>query len=241
MPREKGKDMKKKTHVLIVNRNNLNYLKGCIEDLLKQTVPCEITVVDNASTDAGIKSFLKSVEVNAVFNQRNIPINHVWNSFTKNATHPYLCFLNNDVRIPSNFIADSEQLFEKEKKVGITCHATNNPQYNRTTPLKYQRLSEDVRQGWDYTIRRELFAEIPETLKWFFGDDYVWKKVYDAGYHSAVILSSPIIHFQGMTPRKGIERGDSGEFRKLKLVNRPMRAVPQSLLKPRIKEIVEAI
>lgn len=239
-PEVKQNKRMKKTHVLIVTRNNLAYLKDCIRDLLKQSTACDITVVDNASSEQGLKTFLKETGVDVVFNDRNVPLNHIWNDFAKNTLNPYLCFLNNDVRIPSNFIQDSEELLAKEKMVGITCHASNNPRFQRTSSLNYQLLSGNVRQGWDFTIRRELFAQIPRSLKWFFGDDYVWKKTYDAGYKSAVILSSPIIHFQGMTPRKGIERGDSGEFRKLRLVDRPMKAVPHSLFKPRIQKIIES-
>ena len=44
-----------KTTVIIPNYNGMKYIKNCIDSLLIQTLPSDIIIVDNASTDGSIK------------------------------------------------------------------------------------------------------------------------------------------------------------------------------------------
>lgn len=43
--------IKSKTCAIVVTHNRLELLKQCIAALYQQTLPCEILVIDNASTD----------------------------------------------------------------------------------------------------------------------------------------------------------------------------------------------
>ena len=49
---------KTQTAAVVVTYNRLEMLKDCLGALERQTVPCDILVVDNASTD-GTKEFLE--------------------------------------------------------------------------------------------------------------------------------------------------------------------------------------
>lgn len=44
-------NLKNRVAVVVVTYNRLEFLKRCVDSLHKQTVPCDILVVDNASTD----------------------------------------------------------------------------------------------------------------------------------------------------------------------------------------------
>lgn len=195
-----------KTHVCIVNRDNLQYLRNCISDLLKQDTSFKCTIIDQNSKEGGIRKFYKKLVsthpfITVKYNDSNRPLNHVWNWFAQNHDEEYLCFLNNDVRIPTNFINDSEKVFEQESDVGITFHSTNHPSYFKKTDLSYVKCFNNV-QGWDYTLRNGCYSEIPEKLKFYAGDDYIYSKIYhDMDMCSACITSSPIIHYQGKSAK----------------------------------------
>lgn len=84
--------------------------------------------------------------------------------------------MNNDVCIPYNFISDNIAVISKEKNAGIISHATNNLQFKATDILDYKiydKTSNNFlhRQGWDFTIRRDLYTKIPEEFTTFVGDN----------------------------------------------------------------------
>ena len=195
-----------KLRVLILNLNNLEYTKQCVEDLSNQdNQDFELTIIDQGSTERGTKEYLLSLfnEHDIIFNQINESVNKMWNWFHEKYDEDLLCFLNNDVRLPHNFISDTIKVFEKEEKVGVVVHATNHLKYQKILPeLEYVVVPKFVNmQGWDYTIRRECFTKIPEQLKIYCGDDFLYHNLYEKGYDMAYVLSSPIIHYEGQSKK----------------------------------------
>jgi GT2 family glycosyltransferase len=194
--------------ILVVNWNNLEFTKQCALDLRDQLPnnKFNVVIVDQASTEEGTELGLKSCggdHFEIVFNKENKPLNSVWNWFKETYDDEILCFLNNDVRIPSNFVTDTMKVFEKHDNVGIVVHATNHLSYNKklneleytiVEPFKYM-------QGWDYSIRRKLWKNIPVIFKTYCGDDFQFDNVYKQGYNLAYVTSSPIIHYEGMSKK----------------------------------------
>ena len=232
--------------VFVLNLNNLDYTKQCIDDLLSQdTLDFKITLIDQGSTEAGTSGFLHSlpVEVDIELNAKNEPVNKVWNWCHENHSEELLCFLNNDVRIPNNFISDTIKVFEKEEKVGIVAHATNHPSYKHVLPtLNYAVVPKYVNmQGWDYTIRRECFTKIPSELKIYCGDDFLYHHMYEMGYNMAYVLSSPMIHYEGQSKKfmttSGIE--DIYKFKSLGFKHYLKINLAYSKIKPTFSKIIE--
>jgi GT2 family glycosyltransferase len=198
-----------KTHVLVVNINNLNYTRDCIQCLIKQDVPFDLTVVDQNSSEAGTHTYYESLKktwprkdcnLKIIKNNDNVDLNRVWNNFYEITENEYICFLNNDVVIPPNFISDGEKIFTKESRVGCVVHATNHKSYQAVTPLKYAKV-KGIKQGWDYTMRRSAYNVIPNELKVYCGDDFLFEMLFRNGWECAFALSSPIIHFQGKSSK----------------------------------------
>jgi cellulose synthase/poly-beta-1,6-N-acetylglucosamine synthase-like glycosyltransferase len=118
--------------VLVVNLNNLQFTKDCIQDLFDQDVSCLITLVDQASVEEGTKEYLDEIGIKGVTvvrNTANEPLNHIWNWFAKTSETPYVCLLNNDVRLSPNFLSSAIEVFEREPQVGFVNHATNSKEY----------------------------------------------------------------------------------------------------------------
>lgn len=208
----------KKIGILIVNYNNLNYTRNCILDLKNQiNNNFDLWIVDQNSSEKGTLEFLNVIEKEGVIvvrNKNNLDLNKVWNFFYENCSLEYLCFLNNDVRLTNNFTDDIHKIFATEKTVGAVIHVTNNPQYiNASHKLKYEILSPPLYQGWDFCLRRDVYKKIPDTLKIFGGDDFLFGYVVKKNYKIALSYSSPIIHFKEKT-RNLINKNDISEIQK---------------------------
>ena len=199
-----------KTGVILINLNTLAYTRKCIEDLLKQNVSFDLTLIDQASEEKGIRDLFESVKkhwkgrgkLTIKYNSINEPLNKVWNKFAQESSNQYLCYLNSDVRIPSNFIKDSESVFASEPNVGITVHSTNHPHWlaNASHQLNYKiSPNQKIKQGWDFTIRKMDWEVIPDIFQIFYGDDFIFYKSLLKSRKIAYILNSPILHFQGMS------------------------------------------
>ena len=62
------------------------------------------------------------VEINIM--SKNSPI-----KFKYICDYEYLCYLNNDVIVSSNFIDDTINVLDNNKEIGVVIHVTNNTNY----------------------------------------------------------------------------------------------------------------
>lgn len=194
-----------KVGILIVNLNNIELTKKCINSLKKQTNKnFKIFLVDQNSDEIDTDVFLNEChmynDIIVYKNHTNIPLNHVWNNFKYICDYEYLCYLNNDVIVSSNFIDDTINVLDNNKEIGVVIHVTNNTNYCQSSNVLNYTIPAPARyQGWDFTIKRELYPTIPEELLIFGGDDYIFAKLNTNNVKIGLIYSSPIIHFKEKT------------------------------------------
>ena len=106
---EKNSAAAPKVSIVIPTFNNLALTKACLESLAKApcTVPFEIIVVDNASTD-GSTDFLREQEqsgfIRLVANTTNYGFARACNQGARTARASLLLFLNNDTRVTANWL-----------------------------------------------------------------------------------------------------------------------------------------
>lgn len=199
--------------VLVINLNNIDYTKTCITLLLKQNFNnFKITLFDQNSNEEGtndVLSFFENEGIDVIRSKHNLPVNYVWNWFYHSHNEDILCFLNNDVLIYDNFISDVIYVFENEQNVGIAVHSTNHDDYViKKEVAEYEVVeSKKYMQGWDFSIRRDLFTPIPSQLKTYCGDDFIFHNLYEKGFDLAYITSSPMIHFEGQSKPHMIHGG----------------------------------
>lgn len=188
---------------LIVNYNCLIHTKNLISDLESQIFDkFELILVDQNSHETGTTEFLDAIETKyiVVRNSFNKPLNHIWNWFITIAKYDLCSFLNNDIRIPKNFLSDTIEIFNKESDVACVIHPTNHPNWQiARKKLNYEILNERVRQGWDFSYRRNFWTPIPEILDFYCGDDFIFENIYLNNKKVAIALSSPIIHLLSQT------------------------------------------
>lgn len=213
--------------VLVVNLNNLSFSKQCIDDLLQQDIKFNLRIIDQNSDEIGTKEFLDDFfsrhmsdeflnKINYLeirYSSFNKPLNQLWNEFVDECQTEYICLLNNDVRISPNFLSSSISVLDSESSVDFVNHVTNNSEYSKWyEKIDYIIMDNPYRQGWDPIFRKSSYNKIPENLHFFYGDDYIYSKLYSSGKKGAYILNSPMIHFERSTTlEKGGQRDCSDD------------------------------
>ena len=204
-----------KLRVLIINLNNQDYTKNCINLLLNQKFnDFKITLFDQNSNEIGTEEMLnyfKDKGVDVIKNKTNDPVNSVWNWFYNNHTEDILCFLNNDVLIYDNFISDVMHVFENEPNVGIAVHSTNHDDYTTKKEITEYKVVEpkNFMQGWDFSIRRNVFTLIPEQLKRITDN----RSIIDGkGNTIKEVIDNLIKQFNNLKPRLIKENGELNSF-----------------------------
>lgn len=114
--------MSKKVSIIIPNFNGLKFLKKAINSLEKQTYTnFELIVVDNGSID-GSKDFLQGIanshsNYKAIFNKTNLGFAKAVNQGIDLSSSEYICLLNNDVEVDSNFIQSLIRCLDYDKNI----------------------------------------------------------------------------------------------------------------------------
>lgn len=232
--------------VLIVNLNNLQLTKDCISDLLLQDIEFDLTVIDQNSIEEGTNEFIESLyslskpicKIDVIKNKFNKSLNLIWNEFVDSSDNEFICLLNNDVRLCPNFLSTAINLLQIEPTIGFVNHVTNNSGYKTfSDTLDYVIIDKPYRQGWDPIFRKSCYNRIPEELKFFYGDDYIYSKLYSSGMKGAYVISSPIAHYwKQTTEKKGGNRNlntDEKAYLKLNIEYRDLDFIREfSNLKP---------
>lgn len=198
------KENPNKIGILVVNYNNLEYTKNCVQDIINQiNQNFDLYIVDQNSNESGTNEYLNQIDnesITVIRNKNNIDLNRIWNHFYLTCKSEYLCFLNNDVRLTNNFTDDIIRIFDIESDVGAVIHVTNNLNFIKAEHiLNYEILNPPLCQGWDFCFRREAFTKIPDSLRIFGGDDFLFGHLIKKGFKIALTYSSPIIHYKERT------------------------------------------
>jgi hypothetical protein len=117
-----------KTTVIIPNYNGMKYIKDCIESLLVQTLPSDIIIIDNASTDGSVE-FLKDnydkeltckdgtrILSRVVCLDSNTGFSNAVNKGIELAKTDYVFLLNNDTVCHKDCIEKLENTLNHKKK-----------------------------------------------------------------------------------------------------------------------------
>lgn len=117
-----------KTTVIIPNYNGMKYIKDCIESLLVQTLPSDIIIIDNASTDGSVE-FLKDnydkeltckdgtkILSRVVCLDSNTGFSNAVNKGIELAKTDYVFLLNNDTVCHKDCIEKLENAMNHKKK-----------------------------------------------------------------------------------------------------------------------------
>jgi len=187
-------------HIKLTN----NMLRMMSNNIVK---PEMVIIFDNdykSNLGSIIEKYRGELNICYIKNNTNIGVNPCWNEGILRSKTPLISILNNDLLISKYFFKKIIETYNENDKYGIICPNTikNRATVETTNDDKVIVNKMGKREGWAFTIRKDLTNKmdpIPEELKIYCGDDYLFKKCRDLEYKAVKIMNNYIYHFGGVT------------------------------------------
>lgn len=105
--------------ILLVTYNKAEYTFRCLKSILAFTsIPYEVVLIDNASTDQTVEMLKKVDGIKVVFNSKNCFFARATNQAANLASSPYLLLLNNDTEVLPDSIEELLSFAESHNDCG---------------------------------------------------------------------------------------------------------------------------
>jgi GT2 family glycosyltransferase len=213
--------------VIILNFNGKNFLKDCLESVLRTNYPnFEVLLVDNASTDCSlnlIDGFHSDKRLRIIRNGKNLGFSGGNNAGFEQAKNDYIVFLNNDTIVDPDWLAQLIYCMEEDTTVGLAQSLllkTNGEEIqtagtllsdylivqrsicsDKSSNIKFPSVIEaSYACGASMIIRRELINEIglfDSRIPYYYDDKLLSVKTWIAGKRVVVVSKSKVRHFRG--------------------------------------------
>lgn len=162
-----------KISIVVAVYNAEKTLKKCIESLLNQTYEnTEIILVNDCSKDNSLdicKEYSKTYNnVKVISNEKNSGVSATRNNGINNSTGEYICFVDSDDYVESNYIEVLYSSYKKYNTVPI-CGFVYHDEYNHEKPVKYSWSGDEglVSLGEAFRLKSELYLTA------------LWNKLFD--------------------------------------------------------------
>ena len=199
--------------VIPTMQKNIKVFNMLLDELTENEYVGEIIIIDNSLL--GIE--YKSDKIRVITPSENIYVNPAWNLGVKISKYEYVGLLNDDLIFPINFFEYVHKFMESTDNIGYIglekipkTKEENFLSYPDNTELKYNTVQERP-DCWGSAIffSKSNYFTIPEELKVWCGDDYIFYKSIDKGLTNYAISNSNIMHLHSLT-------SDRKEFDKIK-------------------------
>ncbi len=125
--------MEIKCDLILLSWNNLAILKRCVGSLMRCTgVPSRLIIVDNGSTEEGLREYLSSlkdgpnVRLEVIFSSTNEGFSRGMNKGMERSSAPYVCLLNNDLILTEGWLEEMIKVAVSGPSIGIVNPSSNN-------------------------------------------------------------------------------------------------------------------
>lgn len=224
MLKEKSKRPYKKVSMIMLAYDQLYYTKLAIDSLYEYTPgeDFEFICVNNGSSD-GTQEYLEKIpDIKLIHFEKNVGGDRAFNEALKYAEGEYLVFLNNDVVLTKDWLAQLITIMESDPKIGVVVPACNSAPNYQVVPATYNTIRElhEVTKlynqsnpfRWQERLRLMLYTAIFRTkeLKAMgglderyspggFDDDDLTFRYRRAGYKLIFTTDTYIHHYGGVT------------------------------------------
>lgn len=209
-----------KCDLVLLTWNNLKILKQCVDSILRFThTPSCLIIVDNGSTEEGMKEYLSSlngngiVKIQIITNSTNEGYAKGMNKGMKSSSSPYVCLLNNDILVTDGWLEEMIKVADSNPEVGIVNPSSNNfgLRFGKDTTLeefattfksqtgKFVRMSGCV--GFCMLIKRQVIEKVGYLdenygLAYFEDTDFS-RRAQDAGFKCVMAKGCYVYHLEG--------------------------------------------
>lgn len=224
--------MKRKTSIIILTYNNLEYTKDCIESIIKYTKKgtYEIIVVDNLSTD-GTREWLKEQKnLKVILNDENLGFPKGCNQGIKTAnTNNDILLLNNDTIVTENWLKNLQNCLHSDPIIGAVGAVSKSNENMQDCDFIYedfdtmQQLAKENNIsnpdrweqkifliGFCLLIKREVIDKIKELdeeyTPGYIEDNDLCLRINELGYKLMLCHDCFIHHYLGSAFRKDLTK-----------------------------------
>lgn len=162
-----------KVSIVVAVYNAEKTLKKCVESLLNQTYNnIEIILVNDCSKDNSLDICTEYSKTNdnvkVISNEKNSGVSATRNNGINNSTGEYICFVDSDDYVESNYIEVLYYYYQKCNTVPI-CGFVYHDEYNHAKPVKYSWSGNEelVSLGEAFRLKSELYLTA------------LWNKLFD--------------------------------------------------------------
>lgn len=224
--------MKRKTSIIILTYNNLDYTKDCIDSILKFTKKgtYEIIVVDNLSTDGTREWLKKQKNLKVILNNKNLGFPKGCNQGIEIAnSHNDILLLNNDTIVTENWLENLKICLYSDTSIGAVGAVSNHDenlqgcnftyedfdtmqllakQNNISNPKRWEQKIFLI--GFCLLIKREVINQIKELDEnyspGYIEDNDLSLRITELGYKLMLCHDCFIHHYLGSSFRKDLNQ-----------------------------------
>lgn len=148
-----------------------------------------------------------SDKIRQLVQTENIGVNPAWNLGMTLCRSPYYLLLNDDVLCQSSIIDSCYNVLRSDNSVGQVVVETLQALPSPNAPITpvdmyiYYQLYRYRPYGWFMLGKSKDWRAIPETMKIFYGDNYIQHGLVQQGYNIAKLVSATISHDTSSTVR----------------------------------------
>lgn len=201
------------TIIIPTLQKNITVLTMLLNQLISDKTVEEIIVIDNSKK--GLNK--KSNKLKVIIPDKNLYVNPAWNLGVKESKNQYIGIINDDLIFSENFISQILDFLIKTENIGIIGLDTIKPtnpdafdEYPKESNLEFLKCDERcISWGSAMVLEKSSYYEIPEEIKIWFGDDFLFEKNKEHKKINYRIKNSNIKHLHSLT-------SDAEEFDKIK-------------------------
>lgn len=205
------KPISKLSVIIPTLQKDVSTLTNLVLTLTKDEIVDEILIIDNS-----LKGYhFDNEKVRVITPKENLFVNPSWNLGVQEAKNEYICLANDDIKIPENLCTKVIENMKNEYGIiGIDESAIINTRdekkneiidINNIEPQIIERIKIEptrFRCLWFAIImffKKENYVPIPEDLKIFFGDDWIFYQAKKLGKTNVNVCGAKIYHLGSMT------------------------------------------
>ncbi|MDR6785972.1 GT2 family glycosyltransferase [Pedobacter africanus] len=230
--------------IIIAVHNHFNYTYNCLNALLIHTsnVKYEIILINDASSDNTSRLIKQIKNITYLENEENLGFLKSCNKAAAHAKGEYLCFLNNDTQVRSNWLYQMLAVFINDKQAGLVGSKLIYPYGllqeagslvdNLGNPANYGKYEDP--DLWQFNYLREtdycsgasiLLSKADFELLAGFDEQYAPAYYEDTDLCMAIrhqlnkkVFYQPlsqVVHFEGISSGKIVKKGSIKEYQQI--------------------------
>ncbi len=223
--------MMRKTSIIILTYNNLDYTKACIESILKYTDldTYELVIVDNNSTDGTHEWLKKQDKWKIILNDKNEGFPKGCNQGIQCASENDILLLNNDTIVTENWLKNLKICLESDSLIGAVGAVCNNQENRQGVNFNFKDM-EEMQQlaklnnvsnkdkweeknfliGFCLLIKREVITKLKgldeNYSPGYIEDNDLSLRIINLGYKLMLCHDAFIFHYLGTAFRKDLTK-----------------------------------